>query len=1603
MATGDQNITKEQLDIAKSLSDVMKQLAQSQEALMSLGSTFEQMTSTAAKSADKLTDSSKTTTHSIASMNNEAKKASGILHSKFPIATAAAIGGVVGLYQNIKRLTQILRTATGLIKGTAEALLDIGASIVSIPFKMFNGLIDIVNNASGGANELLQAIENIRKEFGALSQGTPQAIMKMAKEMRGFSDTGLSAWRIFGKMSQRLEDILKLSQEMGASFESFREEMVSNGGAILAWQKGLGLTGEQMAIVAQRAKSTGTSMSKQFIDVQKQVDALSDEFKVSSKLISRDMVKAMADLKHFGSSTVKEIASAAVYARKLGLELDKIVSTLDAFDTFESAAENASMLSQAFGVQVDAFQLMKAQSPDEIIESLRKSFREANVDVTKFDRASKSLLATTTGLSAEVATQALSLHNQGVSLDQIRTKAGAAEKKQLTQAEAMEKLASAIERLVLSGGQQSGGFFDKFIHGMMGGIQRGQEFRGIMMNIRAAFRTVYWEGVRFGKAIADIPGVKDFLGAIKSFFDPKKFGTLVRGVTDELIKFVKGEQSFPELMKKLKEQFFDYFDANSEAGKKFLNGVKAIFKGLANVAADAMKWMAERVRDGIMFITDLLTGKRKLDLSAVTQGAGFLGEVLAPMIDALKYSWKTIAPALGELFSVLGGMIEKFFNEKIVPTFKRFAPEIAIGLFGPAFAKAAFAAITAAFAQSQLRKALSGGVGDAMKSVVASATKGPNPVTPIVDAGLAASGPMNAVSKVSVSSMVASGVKMLAIAGAIAVGGIALAHAFVEMKEILSGGKLTTQEILGNAAILGTLVIASAGVAMTMTILSKVPVGMMPRAVGGLLGAVVAVGALGLLGVAIIKLFDTVDIAKMGPVGDFLLKMSLVTLAMVPVLFGAAALGTLVIGSLGMGLIAIAAGMGLILGAVGAVALMAKSVMSEVNDMKISSDFQVKINAFLGILESLRSFAQLLVNLVSLMTPTLGELLFGGPTFVQKVNATIDLLKNFVGERGGKVGIIPVVELVVEKIREISGLGDIDQAANSFSSILTSVTGLMEALKPSEAFYKSKEGIVGLVRLISGDNGIAEVRTYVEMMSSQLTKLFVGEGGQDNLATLLTKLANVTVPDPAKLKVIGETLGSLAGLMKSILPDASLFEQFKDDDRGNFQSSDFMKFIDGYFLRMKNVLRGIIGIGVDDIIASLDQIGDPEKFKKLLVVGDVLKTVSDLVKNVMDMGSGGGKTNIEKIEIDTLASVTGKLQITTGPIQSLAQTISEMGPALAGLITSITVATLLVPNDKGFKGKVETLKSMLEVMNLVPSLIKDVAEVNKEAAKSGATGDYTPAGGSILDAITNAKTLLDNMIGGDRLSQLGATMKTAADAIPKGMSANMTTIESFVTKLASTVRNLKSLSDTFKTSGGERLTANELSQSVIDSIDAVKTVADAMSPKNTSGSPLGMLSEAFGASARAEITKINADLNLYARQIDALAKNFKTGGVSRALNAFSDMSKKVSELDAALSALPVIDIDAKLKAVAAGLGMSGKKFEYSLKSKEIVIEVNFNVEVKASDLEQAVIMNSKSFVRDRLNMLLDNVNPVPDQSTPVPSPTRLTVGQKPTLMSPNPN
>jgi hypothetical protein len=75
-------------------------------------------------------------------------------------------------------------------------------------------------------------------------------------------------------------------------------------------------------------------------------------------------------------------------------------------------------------------------------------------------------------------------------------------------------------------------------------------------------------------------------------------------------------------------------------------------------------------------------------------------------------------------------------------------------------------------------------------------------------------------------------------------------------------------------------------------------------------------------------------------------------------------------------------------------------------------------------------------------------------------------------------------------------------------------------------------------------------------------------------------------------------------------------------------------------------------------------------------------------------------------------------------------------------------------------------------------------------------------------------------------------------------------------------------------------------------------------------------------------------------------------------------------MDNALSKLDNIDIGARLTAVAGSVGL-GKSGNFTVKSKDVVINVSFNVTMDAHEIEKVMIGNKKSIIRDRINFALD--------------------------------
>lgn len=649
---------------------------------------------------EKMKDAGKTSESTFSRLAKSVESTGKSLSQKFPKSVAVAVGALTGFYQGIKNVLALARGVSGFIGSFVDGLANIAVSIIAIPFKMFEGLIDLAAKSGNGMNELAVAIEKLRKEFGALTGPTNKAIVSVSKELKGFSDTGLSAWRVFGTLAERLDYIRELATEMGGTFAKVRKEFEENGGALLAYQKGLGISNEDMKGIGRNAISMGEKTTVALKDMTKQSYALGDAFGLDAKLISRDMSKAMTDVKHFGGATVKAIGEASTYARKLGLELKDITGTLDAFDTFDSAAENAAKLSQAFGTNIDAFKLMEEQDPAKQLDMLRKSFRDAGVDASNFNRAQLKLVSGTTGLDESTVKTALSMKNQGASMSEIQKKSGEAEKRTMTQAQAMGQLSDAIERMVKSGAAQTGGFWDMFVKGFLGGIQQSKEFQTIIWNIKRALDETYRQGVRLGRMFVDMfPGVKDFLGGIGDFFQPAKFKRMVGGVVDVLRDWMagltsnNGSASFSNLMDKIQEKFFDFFNSETSSGKRMITGFKTFLKTMATVIGEGIKSFIPKLTEGIKSITELITDPKKFLAGAKSGGSGAMSivmEIIDPIIKAfdnpvmMNNLWKAIKGFASILFDKLADLL--YEAAKAMPI----KGWVAIGavLFGPAVGQA---------------------------------------------------------------------------------------------------------------------------------------------------------------------------------------------------------------------------------------------------------------------------------------------------------------------------------------------------------------------------------------------------------------------------------------------------------------------------------------------------------------------------------------------------------------------------------------------------------------------------------------------------------------------------------------------------------------------------------------------------------------------------------------------------------------------------------------------------------------------------------------------------------------------------------------------------
>lgn len=1313
---------------------------------------------------------------------------------------SVAASSIDGFVQGLRMTANMFHTIKNLGVGVVETLGNLAASIIAIPFKMLTGLINMAD-AGGGDTGLRQALEDIRKEFGALHATSGQAIISMARNLKGeLAQTGLSVYRIFGNLAERLKFMQEYAHNLGPLFAALAGQFVRNAEAIGAYYKGLGLTEEGQKAVATRAYALQTALTDELREIANYSLQLSKAFNGaagSAKEISRDMATLMADFKHFGGISTKEIGQAVVYFRRLGIEVSKVMGVIEKYDNFEDAAQGAAHLSQAFNLNVDALEMMKAQNPAERVEMLRKSFFAAGRSIENMTRQERALLAQQTGLDDSALDLAFSMKNQGMTYDQVTRKADAAKKTQMTQVQAMKALADSIERLVKSGSQGSGGFIDRFIQGFTVGIQRSREFRHLMRELRVDLRVAYWEGIKVGKAfVAMFPGVKEVFQGLADLFERRKFRQLFRGAADAFREFFRTmttdpQTALPKLLENLKKNFFSWFQNNSQNGQRVLDGFRKFFMAISQISAGLLRIAMKGLREGIEYISDLISGRKSIDLSSAQGGLGFLGPMIRPIVDALKEFGPSLWGAVKNLFGEIWRKAEPWLRSHLL--------EIAAVLAGPAFVgmigRAIATSFAAMFTQGLIEFARGGGIRSAVESVkdrfmgqaaTASRALSNAPQASNSGSGQAITG---AIGGAEQAAQAATGskanwgqalVKMAAITAFIVIGMVGVLYAIFRFAKAVQDNHITPTSIATATLAMVSSAIAMVTIAGAVKMLSAINLnpGMAGRIVGGLVIVGLVSAAMAFGAKKMIDVFGEIPLAKINKTVLVMAATGTFFLAAAAVAGIAAGVGAIALAGSGLGALAIAAGLAVIALTIEGMSVQGIRIMEAIDRFRPSQGFAEKSRVFIEIMKGVGAFAGSIAQLVAATRPSFLSLLHGE----REQRETLASVNRTLGALGDQ--IVRIVETLRGAIGSLQGSETQLRAAQSLGTILGAVAELGNALKPpAEAMKES-----GWYTTLTGGGEdiaakIAATNEFIQVIGVQL-RMFVGtisnlfrSGGvfANGMSSDQERAAQVI---PGMLKGIADFANSLRAGSSAILQLAHGGRQEAVLRAVSFYMSSLLRSLSQSQLFVK-----ISGV-VTSIASSMSTL-NPEQVKAVQAIAPVIGPAFSLIAQIGTMITTMALPNRGPTENNANAIV----QLTT-----LVNTFfNRVSADLPALITNMRSAFsgMSVAEANRLASGMEGLTKMFQVISNFPNVLRSVNEVGGVEGLDHSLHVVT----GMVAALANRLNPRDPMSLTSMASYLSPMVTQLTTEIQKGhydrVSQVVTGMVQEVNLLATTIRGLQ--------------------------------------------------------------------------------------------------------------------------------------------------------------------------------------------------------------------
>ena len=426
-------------------------------------------------------------------------------------------GGLVGA-------VNAFRGALLSVKAAAIGIFDVfknGFNIISalggLYSKFTSTLIAASSEAASRGRQIAEAYEELRDTFGDLSVGIGKEAVDAVEQFdKSAAAAGVNTGRFFAKFAAGTAEKIKAVGEAIAGMGDLAVGPLAGqiAGASFEFtmlQKGAGLSSEALQSLGNRALNAGQTLQGTLSDAATSIATVAKSMGVSTKSLGKNFDQVAKDVVSFGHLTVKEMTTLAAVMTKTGISMSTVQKVASQFDDFEKGAQSVAQLTQAFGMQLDAVELLNASDEDRL-SMLKSSFQATGKSIDQLSRQERAYLANAAGIEANDLERVFG--DQAGAIEETKTAAEKAADTQMEAAEAMQEMANSI-KTIFHEVKNFTGFFGAFFDGFTEGFLNAGGGLDVLYD---ALHQVYEIGVDLGNFIANF---SEDAGAINKVFDLK--------------------------------------------------------------------------------------------------------------------------------------------------------------------------------------------------------------------------------------------------------------------------------------------------------------------------------------------------------------------------------------------------------------------------------------------------------------------------------------------------------------------------------------------------------------------------------------------------------------------------------------------------------------------------------------------------------------------------------------------------------------------------------------------------------------------------------------------------------------------------------------------------------------------------------------------------------------------------------------------------------------------------------------------------------------------------------------------------------------------------